>query len=211
MNKKILQRPRLIKQALAALVPVAFAHTANGVVTAHFEEIAGPSVVVSWVGTLAIDPNAGNGVGTDDIGIAAQILTNAAFGLDGNPFPFLSGNAGTPAGVAMNPGFNGVPTATVGSFGFLATQLAYTDSYITAGTVGAPTELTVSAATATFTIPGQSLASLGVDSIAPGTLLWTAGNTGDTIVFSNNAPPVPEPSSLILGSIGILGLLRRRR
>ncbi|MBC7981405.1 MAG: PEP-CTERM sorting domain-containing protein [Armatimonadetes bacterium] len=53
---------------------------------------------------------------------------------------------------------------------------------------------------------GQTLAEIGLGSVGTQTVYTTAGG-GDTILFTT----VPEPSSLILGGLGIAGALLRRR
>jgi MYXO-CTERM domain-containing protein len=63
-----------------------------------------------------------------------------------------------------------------------------------------------------LTIESTELSNL---SILLGSFNATSGNDGGSLVLNDSAPtpppPVPEPSAALLGVVGALGLLRRRR
>jgi hypothetical protein len=96
-------------------------------------------------------------------------------------------------GLAANSG-SGDALGVYGSFGGLGVPRGYVS--------GAPLS-------GTSTWSGQTFSSMGV---TPGTYVysWGAGATADTLTINVGAA-VPEPSSSLLGLVGALSLLRRRR
>jgi hypothetical protein len=96
-------------------------------------------------------------------------------------------------GFAANSG-SGDALGVFGSFGGLIVPRGYVS--------GAPLS-------GTSTWSGQTFSSMGV---TPGTYVysWGAGATADTLTINVGAA-VPEPSSSLLGLVGALSLLRRRR
>ena len=183
---------------------------APGAITVHFVE-EGADVRVSFSGTLDLSSAPGTGTTIFNTGstsgIGSGFITIGGGG-------FSEASAGTPTTVPF-------PTVveTQGliisdpAFGYTGDVLVYAARHISGGVVGNVTSLTADPALDTFTLVGQDLASLSAElgDIAEGATLWTAsGNAADRFIFSREIPPVPEPSSALLMSFGLVFLLRRR-
>lgn len=207
-KKSLFQRPALAKRALTTIIPMVLAQSALGVITVHFVE-TGPDVVVSFNGTLQVDPLLTDDLTTQLLDVGGTVNDRGILARNGNAYTVGSVGAHTLTSLVIVNQIT-VLVGDVGGFGYVNSNLFWGLEHITGGSVGAVSELTATGGNATFTLPGQSLASLNADGIAQNTVLWTANTTGDTIVFSGGGA-VPEPSSLLLCGLSALGLLLRRR
>jgi len=186
------------------LIPFLLEQSAFGIITVHFHQ-TGPDVIVSFDGTLSVDPALMNDLATSTTtgaGVGDGYLIN----IEGSYFDNMAGNTVVvPFAIANGDGTASRP------FGFIGADLIYTAAHVSGGAVGAVSTLTASSALDFFTLPGASLASLGAEGIPQDTILWSATNTADTFVFTSSVAPIPEPSVTLLGTLAFLMVLRRRR
>lgn len=167
----------------------------------------GADVIASWSGTLNVD----SGLATDSVRNDAPASDGGGL-QDRNCFILRSGvnngfydsEVGSASVVQVPNTSTTVPVPV--SFGFSEATLYWNDVHITGGTVGAVSELTFDPSRDVIRFSGQSLVGMNVESFS-NTLAWTAITTGDTISYTT----VPEPSGMLLGGMGTLFLLVRRR
>ena len=177
---------------------LALTSQSNAAVTVTFSQV-GANVVATWNGTITPGSFAGDGIysGADFYGGGLLLFVNAT---NVEEFDFWD------SGVATATLLNTAPSAATGgiygyggaSFYFNAISNSIEDN---------PSVDFGTGSTYTMTWAGQTLAGIGASSFN-NTLAWTASTGGtNTISFTT----VPEPSASLLGLLGAVGLVSRRR
>lgn len=198
------------------LLIVATAQTSQAVITVLFAEErdgANTNVRVSFSGTLALPSIVGTplNITSSFATINNTQISQSAVGALGIP------NIGTSSDSGLtNTDFGNINSTSNRTIGFLSGMLVFDGLAITTSPDGMGSQLTVDPDQYFFIFGDRNLQDLNADesneALTEGAILWTANTTGDTFVFSRSAlATVPEPSSALLLSLSLFGLLRRRR
>lgn len=193
------------KAAMCSLAILGLITSSQAVVTVLWEQ-DGANVTATWSGTLNIvnSTDTTRDDGNDfSVGAADALLirvSGAGLGAYTNSF------AGRPTDI-LTFDVGGAAGSSPLSFGFNDFIISWNDAHISGGSVGNVTELTFVANRDIITFANTDLASIGANSFN-NTLAWTSdAATNNTISYTT----VPEPSSLLLTSLGSLALLVRRK
>jgi len=176
-----------------------------GAATVYFDQV-GNDVVVTWTGTLDVSVGFQHelGVGTDNFSSEMDFVVSRS-----TTFPYMIdwySGAYTTTSLAywtfwqVHPDVVGDPIY----FGF------FDNTFHMVSLVGGPDYSVIDfdagdyRAISTNTI----ISAIGAGSFN-NTLAWTSAS-GDTVRFTTGSPPIPEPSSLVLFGLGVVGAALRR-
>lgn len=197
------------------------AMTAHSALVLTFTE-SGGDVVLTYSGSVDLtNATFATDTGYNRAGAGNEVL---ATGVDYNP-QGLSGVVGADfysgvdllAGNLTNATFSGTPDAGNSGQVFTINNTVFTiapDGGLTPIANNDLPDVGVYAPSGFITFSGQSFATMGLDAHTPDTLigLWAAQESAtNSELVQFTVSTIPEPSTALLGGLGVLLLLRRRR